>query len=186
MNSALVRYRAAKMERQASLLKNTYDGLRALRIVLGGVWQKNLVETVVPSRFLPELLVSSPVWFIETKKREQRESERDTIRFFCDLCQTDQFAYLFQIYNSRLRSFMEFSGQDIMPLPLVDLVREVRNIFDYLVIATPYHGIAAKEWEEMPWTPATRRVDPFLFGFLREVPEWTLSCISKLMRRLAL
>ena len=174
LNTALVPYRAAKMERQASLLKNAYDGLRALRIVLGPIWQKNLVDTVVPSRFLPELLVSAPVWFIETKKREESEgdSERDTIRFFCDLCETDQFAYLCQMYNCKVRLFTEFSGRDIMPLPLVNLVREVRNLFDYLVIATPYHNIAAKEWEEMPWTPATRKVDPFLFGFLREVPEW--------------
>lgn len=61
LNSALVRYRSAKMERQARLLKNTYDGLR--------------------------------------------------------------------------------------------------------------DDIATKEWEEIPWTLETRKVDPFLFGFLREVPE---------------
>lgn len=55
-----------------------------------------------------------------------------------------------------------------MPLPIVELIRQVRNLFDYLVIATPYHDIASKEWGEMRWV---RNVDPLRFGFLRQVPE---------------
>jgi hypothetical protein len=171
-NAAIVRYRAAKMAGQAALLKELYDGLCALRIVLRDVNQSRLLETVIPVRYLPELLLASPVWFIECKgkwEEENSEFERGVIRNFCDLGATDQFAYLFQIYNCRLRPFAEFSGRDIMPLYIVDLIRQVRGLFDYLVIATPYHDIASAEWGEMPWV---RNVDPFLLGFVRQVPEF--------------
>lgn len=50
------------------------------------------------------------------------------MRYFCDLGRTDQFAYLFQLYNSRPLSFAEFSGPDIMPLPLVRLVGQVKGL----------------------------------------------------------
>ena len=123
-NAAVARYRAAKMAGQAALLKELYDGLCALRIVLRDVNQSSLLETVIPVRFLPELLLAAPVWFIEYKgkgEHENGEFERGVIRYFCDLGVTDQFAYLFQMYNSRVRSFEEFSGRDIMPLYIVDL-----------------------------------------------------------------
>jgi hypothetical protein len=66
--------------------------------------------------------------------------------------------------------FKEFSGRDIMPLYIVDLIKQVRHLFDYLVIATPYHDIASKEWSQMEfhWV---RNVDPFLLGFVKQVPE---------------
>jgi hypothetical protein len=170
-NVAIARYRAAKMAGQAALLKELYDGLCALRIVLRNINQSSLLETVIPVRFVPELLLVAPVWFIECKGKgeyENIEFERGVIRYFCDLGVTDQFAYLFQIYNSRLRNFQEFSGRDIMPLYIVELIRQVRGLFDYLVIATPYHDIASHEWGEMRWV---RNVDPFLLGFVRQVPE---------------
>jgi hypothetical protein len=173
-NAALARYRAAKMAGQAALLKELYDGLCALRIVLRDVSQNSLLETVIPVRFLPELFLASPVWFINYKGRwdvEDREFERATIRYFCDLGVTDQFAYLFQLYNIRVRHFDEFSGRDIMPLYIIDLIREVRRLFDYLVIATPYHDMASAEWGEWKEAPWVRNVDPFLLGFVRQVPE---------------
>jgi hypothetical protein len=170
-NAAIARYRAAQMSGQAALLKELYDGLCALRIVLKDAEQSNLLETVFPVRYLPELLLASPVWFINYKGRwdvEDHEFELGVIRYFCDLGVTDQFAYLFQIYNTRVRYFDEFSGRDIMPLYIVELIRQVRNLFDYLVIATPYHDIASREWGDMRWV---RNVDPFLLGFVRQVPE---------------
>jgi hypothetical protein len=172
-NAALARYRLAKMAGQAALLKELYDGLCALRIVLKDAGQCNLLETVIPVRFLPEILTAAPVWYIEHKGQEKQEKGqlRDTsIRYFCDLCETDAFANLFQIYNRRYRFFPEFSGRDIMPLYIVELIREVRNLFDYLVIATPYHDIASEEWskDKFHWV---RNVDPFLLGFVKQVPE---------------
>jgi hypothetical protein len=59
-NAAIARYRAAQMSGQAALLKELYDGLCALRIVLKDAEQGNLLETVFPSGtcrsfFLPHL-----------------------------------------------------------------------------------------------------------------------------------
>ena len=109
-------YRGAKMHGQAALLKELYDGLCALLIILKEANQSNLLETVIPVRYLPQLLLASPVWFIEDKGKggvTHVEFEQGVIRYFCDLGVTDQFAYLFQIYNSRVRPFAAFSGRDI-------------------------------------------------------------------------
>ena len=57
-----------------------------------------------------------------------------------------------------------------MPLYIVELIRSVRHLFDYLVIATPYHDIASREWAEVHWH-WVRNVDPFLLGFVKQVPE---------------
>jgi hypothetical protein len=55
-----------------------------------------------------------------------------------------------------------------MPQPLAALAGEVRWRFDFLVIATPYHDLAAAGWGDFTWP---RPTDPFLFGFLRQAPE---------------
>ena len=85
--------------------------------------------------------------------------------FFCNAVGTNSFSNLFQIYNRRIRGFARFSGRDIMPLSIAKLIGEAQQIFDYLIIATPYHDIAAKEWQA-PWQ---RNVDPFLVGFMHGV-----------------
>lgn len=55
-----------------------------------------------------------------------------------------------------------------MPLPIVELVGKVKDFFDYLVIATPYHDLASEQWRDTSWK---RSIDPFLFGFLKQRPE---------------
>jgi hypothetical protein len=161
----------ARLRGQVSSLEETYCGLRALRTVFGIAAQKDSfnIETVVPSRYLPELLMAAPVWFA-TSKRGGSVSDFDT-RYFCDLGASDQFAYLFQLYNRELRNFEQFQGRDVMPLPILQLVSQVRQFFDYLVIATLYHDLASREWLEGPDERWTRNIDPFLFGFLRQIPD---------------
>jgi hypothetical protein len=65
-----------------------------------------------------------------------------------------------------------------MPVPIMELVEKVKNFSDYLVIATPYHDMASQErrnWKRISaqgvgerWI---RNIDPFLFGFLRQIPD---------------
>jgi hypothetical protein len=161
----------AQLRGQVRSLEDTYCGLRALRTVFANAAQKDSfnIETVVPSRYLPELLMAAPVWFV-TSKRGGSVGDFDT-RYFCDLGASDQFAYLFQLYNRELRSIDEFQGRDVMPLPILQLVSQVRQLFDYLVIATPYHDLASREWLEGPDERWRRNIDPFLFGFLRQIPD---------------
>ena len=152
---------------QGYALEEAYTGLCALRTVFAnsGRHEYFSIETVISSRYVPELLVIAPVWFIASKRGN---TNRELGEYFCDLCATDQFAYLFQMYNRDSRLFDQFEGRDIMPLPISELVGKVKNLFDFLVIATPYHDIVSSEWGDAHWT---RNIDPFLFGFLRQVPE---------------
>jgi hypothetical protein len=173
VEKARARYAAAGLPGQAEQLQAAYDGLTALRLLFGRPAGGEItpLEQAVPARYLGELLFAVPVWFIETKAgppAEGRGSWSEAVRYFCDLGRTDAFAYLFQLYNNRPRPFAEFSGPDLMPLPLATFLGEVLGLFDYLVIATPYHGLAAAEWGDPYWPPLP---DPFLFGFLRQVPE---------------
>jgi hypothetical protein len=94
----------------------------------------------------------------------------DVLNYFCDLGRTDAFAYLFQLYNFLPRAFAAFTGPDPVPQELARLIGEVKDRFDHLVIATPYHELAAAEWGETSWPFV--HCDPFLFGFLRQVPAF--------------
>jgi hypothetical protein len=156
VEEAVASYRKANFRGQAVSVERQYRGLCTLRIVLGHVSQKNRapVDTIVPSRYLPELLVAAPVWFVESKEE---------IKKLCDFGKSDRFAYFFQMYNDLPRFFYQLEGQDILPLPIVQLITQVSSLFDYLVIATPYHDLVT------PGLKWIRNIDPFLFGFLTDV-----------------
>jgi len=56
-----------------------------------------------------------------------------------------------------------------MPPSILKILTDAREKFDYLVIATPYHDVASREWADAKWL---RNLDPFLFGFLKDQPEF--------------
>jgi hypothetical protein len=154
--------RAAGLAGQAIRLRATYDGLAALRTVFGEAGREggSPAETVVLARYLGELLFAAPVWFIAAKEPDPGRgwgAHSETVRYFCDLGGSDRFTHLFQLYNSRPRPFGEFAGPDPMPLELIRLVRRLKNRFDFLVIATPYHGLASAEWGKTSWPPGPTR-----------------------------
>lgn len=165
--------RTAGLAGQAGHLRAAYDGLAALRTLFREACPEggSPAETVVPARYLGELLFAAPVWFIGAKEPDaggERGADSATLRYFADLGGSDRFAHLFQLYNSRPRPLGEFAGPDPMPLELIRLIQRLKNRFDFLVIATPYHGLASAEWGKPFWPPG---IDPFLFGFLRHLPE---------------
>lgn len=163
--------RGGQLRGQVRALSESYIGFCALRTVFRNAAQRECfdMETVVPSRYPPELLMAAPVWFITSRRGPVSSSEVD---YFCNLGVSDQFAYLFQIYNHQARSFDEFNSRNVMPVPILDLVTQVRQLFDYLVIATPYHDIAAREWTKAERQRWVNNIDPFLFGFLAQIPEY--------------
>ncbi len=175
IDDTVKRYESSGMKSQVKAIEAAYKGFCALRTVFASVNRPENgygFQTVVPVRYLPELLVAAPVWFVEPRvvpKKKSSGSSSSIVRHFCDLGRTRNFAHLFQMYNRTPRWFTEFEGRDVMPLPIVELVGQVRGLFDYLVIATPYHDLASKEWREAKWV---RNIDPFLFGFLKDVPEY--------------
>jgi hypothetical protein len=160
-----------QLRAQVRSLSESYIGFRALRTVFRNAAQRDCfdMETVVSLRYLPELLMAAPVWFITYRRGFISAS---AVEYFCNLGASDQFAYLFQIYNHQLRSFDQFYSRDVMPVPILDLVTQVRQLFDYLVIATPYHDFAAREWTKAERQRWTHNIDPFLLGFLGQIPEY--------------
>lgn len=169
-----------------SLLQSVHNVCTSLKIgermfVLGSlaeICQWNMLRgkyhspMALPMEFLPELFVSAPVWFIQGKDVMDRNREDDPkpgaeIKFFCDAVGTKEFTWLFQMYNRRTRTFDKFTGPDIMPPHVAENITELNKLFDYLVIATPYHDIAAKEWADPLWQ---RSLDPYLLGFKKGLP----------------
>jgi hypothetical protein len=176
IRSASYAYRQAGLTTQAQELQAAYEGLDTLRRFYSRPSRRRiskgalLLETAVPVRYLPEILVAAPVWFTEEnqKTRGSFPSMTREVEYFCELGKSDPFAYLFQLYNDTHRPFHAFTGPDPVPLELARVITEFRERFDYLVIATPYHDLAFAS--VVPRLPAY--VDPFLFGFLRTVPDY--------------
>ena len=46
-------------------------------------------------------------------------------------------------------------------------MRKAVELFDYVVIATPYHDEAGKDWEDLDWL---RSIDPYVLGFKKGIP----------------
>ncbi len=118
-------------------------------------------------KFLPELFVACPVWFVSGNDINDTTSDNDPepgkeVRFFSELVGTQNFAWVYQLYNRRTRTIESFRGKDIMPLHISKLIPKLKEKFDYLVIATPYHDIASKEWSDSTWL---RNIDPYFLGF---------------------
>jgi hypothetical protein len=172
------RLESAGLGGQSWQLTKAFYGLCGLRKVFAREARREgatLLETVIPLRYLPEFLLAAPVWFIFGHLR----NELEVILSLCDLLPPGPAALLFQIYNRECRGFGAFTGTDPIPLELAELVSESEYGFDFLVIATPYRDRAVADWKPkdsyrspgfLPGgLPAS--YDPFLFGFISEVPE---------------
>jgi hypothetical protein len=133
---------------------------------------KYRTPTALSKKYLPELFMSCPVWFVQGNDVDDIENQDDPLpdeftRFICDMVGTKDFAWMYQMYNRRTRAFDKFKGPDIMPPHVTEHLAELGKVFDYLVIATPYHDIASKEWADPAWQ---RNLDPYLLGFKIGLP----------------
>ena len=97
-------FSSAGLDGQAWQLSNAYNALCALRQIFAreaeGVSASPL-ETAIPVRYLPELLLAAPVWFVLQRGNDRNAAGADcaAVRYFCDLMPSEAFAALFQIYN---------------------------------------------------------------------------------------
>jgi len=46
-------------------------------------------------------------------------------------------------------------------------MRKAIEVFDYVVIATPYHDQAGRDWQDLEWL---RAIDPYVLGFKKGIP----------------
>lgn len=162
------------MAGQVESIEEEYQKFKGIRRAFTLMNRNNILtmETVLDVKHLPDLLVAAPVWFVSAKEplddltAVDDPLSDDAIKFFCDLVGSEQFAMLYQIYNRRTRPLSQFKGRDIIPLPLLKILESARQTFDYVVIATPYHKIASKEWADPDWLS---NLDPFLIGFMKDL-----------------
>ena len=175
IDEAVRAYQANGMDGQIQSIREEYAKFSGIRDAFILMRANGLLsaESIVPIRYLPDLLVTAPVWFVSARERledltDQHDPRPDhAVKFFCDVVGTKEFAWLYQIYNRRTRPLKTFSGRDIVSLPIMKIIESARNKFDYLVIATPYHDITSREWVDPQWL---RSLDPFLFGFMKGLP----------------
>jgi len=174
VNSSLATYKRANMAAVGASFSELYSGFASARELFADMDRRNelLLDRVIPVRYLPELLVAAPVWYVHSKDQPVRRPsvwKNPKVTHFCDLMPTQNFANLFQLYNRQPMSFEEFDGsRDLMPPAVADLIADMKSRFDFMVIATPYHDLATKEWRNPSWQ---RNIDPFLFGFLKSMPD---------------
>jgi len=172
-----LQYEAADMKSQANSLREQYRKFAGARRVFGLMHKHGIlrVDTIVPIRYLPEMLVACPVWFhtaldgsvIDTQQITNPDVARVT-RWICDQVPTQEFAWFYQLYNRRMRPLGNFnSNVDIMPPDVMKVMIEARKVFDVVAIATPYHDLASTEWQTARWI---RQRDPFLLAFNHDVP----------------
>ena len=53
------------------------------------------------------------------------------------------------------------------PADVARVIREARTVFTHVVIMTPYHDVAGKDWQDETWL---RSIDPYVVGFMEGVP----------------
>lgn len=175
IKEAIKYYRNSNMDGQVRSIEKEYQSFLGVRKVFSLMVEQGILsfETVIPVKYLPDLLSACPVWFVHSKEKLSYDLEKEdpkvdhATKFFCDLVGSREFAWFYQIYNRRTRPFSAFDGRDIMPLPIMKICEAAKSCFDYLVIATPYHDIASTEWTDSEWL---RNIDPFLFGFVKDLP----------------
>ncbi len=166
-------FRGQNMEGQAASLETEYENFQKLRRMLAAMHEQDalMMDSLVPIHHLVDILVTAPVWFIEGRDVIDNVDSGLAMdlgkMYFCQTLGSQEASWLYQIYNSRIRGFHRFSGRDIMKPRTRKLIPIAREVFDLVVIATPYHDIAGQEWQEAKWV---RNPDPFLFGFSRYLP----------------
>jgi len=176
IEESIEKYERSGFADLAKVIRREYYSFVSIRNVFTSLYQNDIlrIESVIPIKHLPDLLVTAPVWYVhgregvEDTQRIPDPMPDGAIRFFCEAVGTKNFAWFYQMYNRRTRGLDKFdSKRDIIPLEILDLIQKAKTLFDYLVIATPYHDIASQEWANPAWM---RSIDPFLFGFSKDIP----------------
>ena len=160
---------AAHMEKQA----RTYKGLRTVLRT-----EEDLLrpDTLIPIQYLPDLFMAVPVWYFYADAKTQKEASElkrlddphvhENLAYFCNLVPNQRWIDTFLMYNRRMRTLADYTG-DIIPPRIIARMRKMALLFDFMVIMTPYHDVAGRDWEDLQWL---RSIDPYLIGFVKGVP----------------
>lgn len=176
VDETIALYNENGLEGQRDSLKNEYSQFLSVREAFTLMHKNGLLNhsSVIETKHLPELAFAFPVWYVSSKvglldlTEENDPSPDHAVKFFADTIGSTEFAWFYQVYNRRTRPLSQFRGKDIMPPNLVKIMRQAKELFDYVVIMTPYHDTASKEWSDPNWL---RNIDPIMVGFLKGLPH---------------
>jgi hypothetical protein len=161
---------------QSDSLKKEYTQFKKVREAFTLMHANGLLNhsSVIEIKHMPELAFAFPVWYVSAKEAlSDLTGDTDpfpdhAVEFFSEAVDSTEFAWFYQVYNRRTRPLSQFSGKDIMPPNLVKIMSQAKKLFDYVVIMTPYHDTASKEWSDPLWL---RNIDPIMVGFLKGLPH---------------
>lgn len=171
-------YRAMGIEQQIEVLRTDVASFKGVRKTLAFILEENLVrrDSVIPIQYLPDLFMAVPVWYFWVNQNERGEVSKDwnntdprthqAVKHFCGLFPSQKWYDTFQLFNRRVRTLQQYKGETIPP-EIARRMRKAVEHFDYVVIATPYHDQAGKDWQDIDWL---RAIDPYILGFKKGVP----------------
>ncbi|HSI20446.1 MAG TPA: hypothetical protein VLA04_01885 [Verrucomicrobiae bacterium] len=157
------------------VLKPAYANFQTLRSQLRHLRGLDLLSasTMLPDSCLPTFLVTAPVWYVAGRGKPLTNTTGTNgapDKFSMHMAErlgTLRLADWYQVWNRRSRPFTAYQG-DVIPPHLLQTIERLQGELDYLVIATPFHDVAAREWQ----APAPKRmIDPYLLGFSEALPE---------------
>lgn len=152
-------YRLMGLEQQIEVMRSEVNRFKEARSALALILEENLVrrDTIIPISYLPDLFMAVPVWYFWVDQETQNDAALDwenpdpkphaAVQHFCELFPNQQWCNTFQLFNRRVRTLKQYKGE-IIPPPVARRMRKAVELFDYVVIATPYHGTVA---ERRPW-----------------------------------
>lgn len=170
------------MSNQVAQIQSEVARFKATRTAIRFTHEEGLVrpDTIVPIRYLPDLFMAVPVWFyyagqndvagLVATVREEDPKVHPWTQYFCDLFPRNRrWADTFQLYNRRMRSLKDYGGDgfDVIPPFVARRLKWAVQAFDFIVIATPYHDLAARDWQDIAWI---RSIDPYILGFKKGIP----------------
>lgn len=171
-------YEALGLVQEIDVLRGEVKRFKDMRGALGLILAENLVrpDTILPIDNLPDMFMAVPVWYYWVKLEEQAgitlnwESHdphpHAVVQYFCSLFPTQRWCDVFQLFNRRVRTLRQYKGE-VIPPHVSRRIRKAVDLFDYVVIATPYHDEAGKDWEDLDWL---RSIDPYVLGFKKGIP----------------
>ncbi|HLD81975.1 MAG TPA: hypothetical protein VJA22_02090 [Patescibacteria group bacterium] len=177
VNETVKNYETMGLVAQIPRIQAEVERFKRMRSVLNFLYRENLVrsDTIIPIKYLPDMFTAVPVWYYWESRDEQHNIDETwqiadpqvhpTVRHFCSLFDNQNWADFFQMFNRRVRPLSMYDG-DIIPPHLSRRMMEATQLFDFVVIATPYHDAAGRDWEDMNWL---RSIDPYVLGFQKEV-----------------
>ncbi|MFH1171223.1 MAG: hypothetical protein V1778_01630 [bacterium] len=158
---------------QIPVLEEEVDRFKRVRGSMALIWREGLVrpDAIIPIERFMDLYTACPVVYFWAQGDEANDANRSwdnpdpkphpMVMELCNLYPTERWRNFFQLYNRRIRTLRHYRGENI-PAHILRRIRVAVGLFDAVMILTPYHDVAGKEWVDPEWM---RAIDPYVVGY---------------------